>query len=315
MRADPQKPGPEELGPENPGPENPGLARDGDRMLGFTVANRSVRGRIVRLDSALGEILAAHAYPDPIARLLAEALALTALLGGLFRAEDGQLTLQAKGEGGPVRLLVADYKQGALRGYASQDLDRRFPPAATLEGLFGPGNLVITLDQTDSSERYQGIVTLGRDSLERAAQDYFEDSEQLPTLVRLAAAQDAGGRWTAGGMLLQHMSRSEEGGARLHIEQDLPDWEHVAALAGTVSDAELADAGLSLEDLLWRLLHEDEVRVLPALALSRGCRCSTDHIRGVLGQFPEQERAEMRNADGLISVDCEFCSRQFLLAI
>jgi molecular chaperone Hsp33 len=299
---------------------DPDLLPDGDRLLGFTIADRAARGRIVRLDAVLGEILAAHAYPDPIARLLAEAIALTALLGALFRPEGGQLTLQAKGEGGPVKLLVADYMEGALRGYASQDLDRRFPlgnrqGTQTLEGLFGRGHLVITLDRTDSAERYQGIVALGSTTLEAAAQGYFEDSEQLPTLVRLACAQTPDGRWTAGGLILQHMARAEEGHARLHIDADLPDWAHVATLAGSVTDSELADPALPLEDLVWRLFHEDEIRVLPAQALSRGCRCSIEHIRRVLTQFPEAERADMRNADGVISVDCEFCSRQFLLDV
>jgi molecular chaperone Hsp33 len=296
------------------------VVRDGDRVMGFTLPGRGARGRIVRLDGALCDILAAHAYPEPVARLLAETLALTALLGALFRPEDGQLTVQAKGEGGPVKLLVADYRQGALRGYAGQDLDRRFQPAdegrsGSLGHLFGRGHLVITLDQTGSDERYQGIVALGSETLEAAAQGYFENSEQLPTLVRLAAGRGSDGRWSAGGMIVQHLPRAEEGAARLHVEEGGEDWAHVLALAGTVADAELVDAGLPLEDLLWRLFNEDEVRVLPAMQLSKGCRCSEAHILQVLGQFPEAERAEMRNEAGVIAVDCEFCSKQFLLAI
>jgi molecular chaperone Hsp33 len=303
--------------------------RKTDHLLGFTLPQRSARGRIVRLDTVLGEILSAHAYPEPIARLLGETLALTALLGALFRPQDGQLTVQAKGKGGPVRLLVADFREGALRGYASQDLDRRFVPAdegssCTLAYLFGVGHLVITLDQTGSAERYQGIVDLGGDTLEAAAQGYFQNSEQLPTLVRLAAHRSAEGHWTCGGLVLQHLPRAEVGAARLHVEGEdgwagagssEADWAHVHSLAATVSDAELCDRDLPLEDLLWRLFNEDEVRVLPALDLSKGCRCSVEHIRSVLGQFPEDERAAMRNAEGVISVDCEFCSRQFLLEI
>ncbi len=288
--------------------------RDGDRLLGFILPARGARGRLVRLDSTAQQILAAHAYPGPIARLLAEALALTALLGTLLRPEEGQLTLQARGAGGPVKLLVADYRDGQLRGYAAQDLDRRFPPAATLAGLFGRGQLVITLDQTASAERYQGIVDLGGETLEAAAQHYFVNSEQLPTLVRLAAGADADGRWTAGGLLVQHLPRGEAGGPRLHAaDTDHPDWQHVETLAATVSDAELTDAALPMDELLWRLFHQDSPRVLPAQPLGRGCRCSTDHIARVLGQFPEADRATMRNADGLIAVDCEFCARQFLL--
>ncbi|MCG2841796.1 Hsp33 family molecular chaperone HslO [Sandaracinobacter sp. RS1-74] len=294
------------------------MAEGGDRLVGFTIPGRSARGRLVRLGPVLDEVLGAHAYPEPVARLLAETLALTALLGALFRPEDGQLTLQAKGQGGPVRLMVADFKDWALRGYAALDLDRRFATdasAGTLEALFGEGQLILTLDQTSSAERYQGIVELGASSLEAAAQNYFENSEQLPTLVRLAADRAEDGRWTAGGLLVQQLARSEEGGARLHVEGANPDWAHVAVLGGSVTADELADPDLSEETLLWRLFNEDEVRVLPTETLTRGCRCSVEHIRNVLEQFPEAERAEMRNADGVISVDCEFCSKQFLLEI
>jgi len=289
--------------------------RNGDRLIGFTLPQRGARGRVVRLDQTVSAVLAAHAYPPQIARLLADALVLTALLGDLLRPEDGQLTLQAKGEGGPVKLLVADYKAGALRGYASQDLDRRFAAAETLKALFGKGYLVITLDQTEASERYQGIVELGGETLAEAAEIYFGNSEQLPTVVRLAGVQQADGGWTAGGMIVQHLSRSELGAARLHVEGGDADWEYVRALAGTVQADELTDPALALEDLLWRLFHEEEVRVLAPVLLSRGCRCSLDHIRGVLSQFPDAERATMRNDAGLISVDCEFCSKQFLLEV
>ena len=291
-----------------------------DRILGFTIPGRAARGRVVRLDSTLNEILAAHAYPEPVARIVAETLVLTALLGALFREDEGQLTVQAKGEGGLLKLLVADWRQGELRGYASQDLDRRFPPldegvSASLEALLGQGYLAITLDQTASAERYQGIVELGRDTLEAAAEGYFANSEQLPTLVRLAARQGVDGRWIAGGLIVQHLPRAEDGAARLHVDAGLEHWAHVETLAATIQPDELTDADLSLEGLLWRLFNEDEVRVLPEIAISRGCRCSEAHILNVLGQFPEEERAEMRNADGVIAVDCEFCSRQFLLEI
>lgn len=293
--------------------------RDGDRVLGFTLPGRSTRGRVVRLDQSLLQILEAHAYPDPIARLLSETLVLTSMLGALLRPEGGQLTVQARGTGGPVQLLVADFREGAIRGYASQDLDRRFPfgeGAMTLAQLFGKGQLAITLDQTLSSERYQGIVNLGDETLEKSAQGYFEDSEQVPTLVKLGAVRGEDGRWTAGGIILQQLARAEQDDTRLHVDNDpSQDWEHVVALASTLTEVELSDTQLPLESLLWRLFHEDEVRVQPAVALSRGCRCSPDHIRQVLSQFPEVERADMRNDEGMISVDCEFCSKQFLLEI
>jgi molecular chaperone Hsp33 len=291
-----------------------------DRVLGFAIPWRSARGRVVRLGPILNQILTAHAYPEPVARLVAETLALTALLGSLFRPDDGQMTVQAKGEGGPIRLLVADWRQGELRGYASQDLDRRYPlveegRSPGLEAMLGSGYLAITLDQTASADRYQGIVALGGDTMEASAQGYFEDSEQLPTLVRLAARRNGDGVWTAGGLVAQHLPRAEEGAARLHLESGLDDWAHVEALAATVTPDELTEPSLPLETLLWRLFNEDEVRILPEVALARGCRCSLEHIRKVLGQFPEEERVDMRNADGVIAVDCEFCSRQFLMEL
>ena len=293
---------------------------DGDRSLGFTLPARNVRGRAVRLDASVDTILAAHAYPEPVAKLLAEALVLTAMLGSLLRGEGGQLTLQARGEGGPCSLLVADYREGELRGYAALDPDRRLNAAdsETLAGFFGKGYLAITLDQTASAERYQGIVELGDTTLEAAAGNYFAQSEQLPTIIRLAAARNADGRWSAGGLLTQQLSRQEEGGARLHVEateQRAADHQHVAALVGTLSDAELTDVDLSLETLLWRLFHEEEVHIFPPELLSRGCRCSVEHITRVVKQFSGEELEEMRNADGRLAVDCEFCARQFLVDV
>lgn len=290
---------------------------DSDRVLGFLIPARSARGRVVRLGPALDAILSAHAYAETPARLLAQALALAALMGAILRPEEGQVTIQAQpagGRDGPIRLLVADYLEGALRGYVAVDPDRRLAEGDRLDQMFGGGHLVITLDQTLTAERYQGIVALEGPSLAAAAQGYFASSEQLPTLVRLTAARDGAGRMHAGGFILQHLARAEAGGPRLGLEAgaDHPDWSLVAALASTLTDAELADPELPLETLLWRLFHEEEVRVLPDVALSRGCRCSEAYIRTVLLRFPEAERATMRGDDGRIAVDCEFCSRQFL---
>jgi molecular chaperone Hsp33 len=290
----------------------------GGALLGFTLPKRGARGRVVRLERTLSDILATHAYSDAIATLVGEALVLAALLGDLLRPGEGQLTLQARGDG-PVKLLVADWRDGEVRAYAAQELDRRFADRPgerpSLGALLGKGYLAITLDQTLAAERYQGIVDLGDQCLEEAAGTYFSTSEQVPTVVRLAAGRDSEGRWTAGGLVLQSLSRGEEGAARLHVDGVNPDWAHVATLAGSVRPAELVDPALPLDDLLWRLFHEEQVRVLPERPVTRGCRCSEAHILTVLSQFPEEERREMRNAQGQISVDCEFCSRQFLLTV
>ncbi len=296
-----------------------GLAPAADRSLGFSVAARNVRGRVVRLDAALNAVLAAHAYPDPVARLLAEALTLTALLGGTLQDGAAQLTLQAQSSGGAVDLLVCDYRGGQVRGYVRFDRDAVIPGGMSLPGLFGTGHLAITLEPTDGTERYQGIVPLEGQSLSDAITGYFEGSEQLPTLVRVGVGGSAAAGWIAGGILVQHLARSEIGGERLSVAIEEgrahPDWEHVVALTATVSDAELTDPGLSAETLLWRLFHEEQVRVVEGIAPARGCRCSPAHIASVLGKFPEAERAEMRGDDGKVRVDCEFCARTWVIEV
>jgi molecular chaperone Hsp33 len=282
-----------------------------DTLTGFTLPSRDARGRIVRLGPTLATILDAHAYPRPLARLLAEALTLTALLGAMLRADDGGLTLQAQAEGGAVDLLVADWRAGALRGYLRHDPERlarmgRNPSAA---GLFGRGYLALTLDQTAAAERYQGIVPLEGATMAEMVERYFDQSEQLPTRLRIAVD---GSR--AGGIIVQHLPRGEQGGPRLHVVRDHPDWSHVRLLADTVSEAELLDERLPLDRLLYRLFHEDGVHATPPLAIRHGCRCTPEHIAAVIARFPESERADMRGADGLISVNCEFCARTFSVA-
>lgn len=281
-----------------------------DEAVGFTLPTRHARGRLVRLGPVLDEILGAHEYPAPIARLLSEALTLTALLGAMLKDAGGQLTMQAQTESGIVDLLVCDYRGGELRGYVRFERERLagVPARPTLGELFGEGYLAITFDQAATRERYQGIVPLEGASLAEAAQSFFAQSEQIPSLVRIAI-DDTG--HVAGGLLLQHLPEGEEGRDRLHTRLDHPEWEHVRILAETIRGGELFDAALPVEALLWRLFHEEEVRVLASVPLTRGCRCDPDHVRGVLARFSTEERAEMADADGVISVDCEFCSRSF----
>jgi len=279
--------------------------------LGFALPRRHARGRLVRLGPALEEILSAHDYPAPIARLLAEALVLTAMLGATLKHAGGQLTMQAQTEAGIVDLLVADYKGGALRGYVRFDPERlaEQPGQPSLFSLFGKGYLAITFDQALTAERYQGIVPLEGGSLAEAVEHFFVQSEQIPSLVRVAV--DDGGR-VAGGLLLQHLPEGEEGRERLHTRLDHPEWSHVRIIGETIRAGELADPGLPLDTLLWRLFHdEEEVRLLSAVPLEKGCRCSLEHVRGVIARFAPDEQAEMVDDQGYISVDCEFCSRVF----
>lgn len=287
-----------------------------DRSTGFTIPGRNARGRIVRLGPVLDAILSNHGYPPPLAALLAEALTLTALLGATLKDQQGQMTLQAQAQDGLVDLLVCDYLDGALRGYVRHDPARvaELPEKPDLSQLFGTGYLAITFDQSVSKERYQGIVPLEGASLSEAVQTYFDQSEQIPSLVRFGYADRGAAGHSAGGLLLQYLPEGEEEGReRLHVRHDHPDWEHVAALAATVSAEELTDPALPLTTVLWRLFHEDETHIIADRPLTRGCRCSPAHIREVIGRFPEEDRAEMRNEQGKIQVDCAFCAKSFLI--
>ena len=288
-----------------------------DQPLLFTISERHVRGRLVRLGPALNTIIAAHNYPPVAEKLLAEALALTVLLGSTLKDEGSQLTLQAQTGGGPIELLVCDYRGGELRGYLKFDAERLVGVGAdpTLFALFGEGFLAITFDQAATGERYQGIVPLEGSSIGDAAEHYFEQSEQIPSLIKLAARHDAEAGCLAGGLLLQHLPEGEVGRDRLHVRHDHPEWEHAKTIAATLKDEELTDPATSLETLAWRLFHEDEVRVQPGVTVSRGCRCSIDYFAGVLSKFPEGERREMADDDGLVQVDCAFCSRVFPVSL
>lgn len=288
-----------------------------DRLLGFTIPARHARGRVVRLGPVLDAVLAAHDYPTAIRHLLADALVLAALIGSLLKDEDSQMTLQIQAEGDIVDLLVCDYRQGSLRGYVRHDAER----LAALEGfpslstLCGRGHLVITFDLASTGQRYQGIVPLEGETLAQVCENYFAQSEQVPTAIRTAMRWD-GKRCVAGGMLVQHLPEGELGRERLHVRMDHPEWEHVATMATSVRGDELVDPALSLETVVWRLFHEEaEVRVEQLAELERGCRCSVNHFADVLGRFSESERADMRGPDGLIAVDCAFCSRVFSIPL
>ena len=286
-----------------------------DQVLSLTVPDRSARGRVVRLGPVLETILTAHAYPPAITHLLAEALVVTALIGALIKDGDGQLTMQAKTEGGIIDLLVCDYRAGELRGYVQHDAERlaRLGANPSLYALFGKGYLAITFDLASTGQRYQGIVPLEGNSLAEACESYFAQSEQVPTLIRVAVRSDHSG-CVAGGLLMQHLAEGEEGRERLHVRLDHPEWEHVAALAGSTRHDELVDPDLSLEALTWRLFHDErEVRVEPGPRLTRGCRCSLEHYAEVIAQFPDAERQDMRDDAGVILIDCAFCSRVFQL--
>ena len=286
-----------------------------DQLLGASIPARDTRLRLVRLDETLAEILAAHDYPPAIRNLLAEALVVGALIGGLIDEEEGQMTMQAQTRAGVVNLLVCDFRAGAIRGYVDFDKEKLADLGAnpSLKALFGEGYLAITFDVPERGGRYQGIVPLEGESLAEACESYFMQSEQVPTMVRVAVST-SGNRTLAAGLLAQHLPDGEVGRERLHVRLSHPHWQHIEVMASSIRHEELLDEGISLEGLVWRLFHEeDEVRVFPGARLSRGCRCSVEHYQSVISRFPAEERDEMRDENGDILVDCAFCSKVFTI--
>lgn len=295
-----------------------------DAVIPFEVEGRDVAGRITRLDTVVDTILSRRDYPEPVARLLGEALAITALLGSIMKFE-GVFTFQAKGDG-PVSLLVCDFATpegadqtdaigGALRGMATFDTDKL--PAGnglSLKDLMGDGYLALTIDQGSHTDRYQGIVELAGDSLDASAAHYFQRSEQLPSalVTRCAPVQENGAtRWRAGSILIQHLPPSKPGSQSPFEKHDEPeDWAHATALMETVSPQELLSGSLPLQDLLYRLYHEDGVRAFPPAHLALGCRCSREKLENVIRTFPDDDVAHMV-VDGKISVVCQFCNTEY----
>jgi molecular chaperone Hsp33 len=284
-----------------------------DLVLPFQAEQADVLGRLVKLGPTVDTILSRHDYPEPVSRLLGEAVALTALLGAALKFE-GKFILQASTDG-PVDLLVADYQvPGALRGYARFSAER-VGALAPGETLLGEGHLAMTIDRGVETERYQGVVPLEGESLTEAAHTYFRQSEQLPTFIRLAVARhyrpgEAGGRnwtWRAGGLLVQKLTREGGRGQGTLAEED---WTRAKALAETVEDHELLDPTLPPDRLLYRLFHEEQVRAYRAVPLESYCSCSRERVEELLKRFSAEDLAEMV-VDGEVWVTCEFCNRRY----
>jgi molecular chaperone Hsp33 len=304
-----------------------------DHVVPFEVAALDIRGRAVQLGPVLDAILARHDYPEPVARLLAEVMVLTVLLGTALKFE-GKFILQTRTDG-PVDMLVADFSTpDALRAYARFDAGR--VEAATAQGatspaeLLGKGVLAMTVDQGVHMQRYQGVVELDGASLEEVARVYFRQSEQIPTEVRLGVARqrlrgDAGqpAHWRAGGALIQFLPQSTErmrqpdlpGGDGDDAEPGLSGpaddaWQTARALFLTADIDELTDPTVGTERLLFRLFHEHGVRVYDGTPVVDDCSCSRDRIREILSGFTAEEIVESTE-DGRIRVNCEFCSTEY----
>lgn len=305
-----------------------------DIVLPFEVAALDVRGRIVRLGPAIDDILERHDYPPPVARLAGEAMVLAAMLGSALKF-DGRFIMQTRTDG-PVSMLVVDYATpGRIRACARFDRARVAEAiaagTATSAGLLGAGHLAMTVDQGADMNRYQGLVALDGGGLEAAAHEYFQRSEQIPTRVRLAVAEELrageGGarhRWRAGGIMLQFLPKSPERarqadldpgdappGTVPHVVAEDEAWVEGRALVETVEDIELIDPDLSSERLAFRLFNERGVRVFDPVPLEARCSCSREAVEAMLKSFSQEDRDHMVE-DGRIKVTCEFCSADYL---
>ncbi len=326
-----------------PAPERPAVPAEAvldtaadDFVLPFTVEGLDVRGRVVRLGPAIDTILARHDYPEPVSALLAEAAALAVLLGSALKV-DGRFIMQTQTDG-PVGLMVVDFEMpDKIRACATYDAERVAAAAnseaitgETIGALLGIGHLAMTIDAGPNTNRYQGVVPLDGNSLEEVAHTYFRQSEQIPTVVRLAAARafrggkdhDRGYHWRAGGVIVQHLPESETSripdlppgdvpeGAVVPDFEDPDEWTEARVILETVEDHELIDPSISAGNLLIRLYHERGVRVFDPTDVIERCRCSQDRITEMLQGFSPEDQAHMIK-DGEIVVTCEFCSSRY----
>ncbi len=280
--------------------------RTDDILLPFSVGGGAVRGRMVRLGTELDTILDGHSYPEPVARLLGETVVLAAALAGGLKYE-GIFTLQAQGKGA-VSLLVADVTSaGALRAYARFDEARL--AGTSVPDLLGEGYLAFTVDQGADTDRYQGIVALTGDTLAECAELYFRQSEQLPTIVKLASARDGG--WTAAAVLIQRMPATGNAPILTHDEAE-DGWRRAGVLLNTVTAAEMLDPALAPARLLHRLYHAEFLQVFEAKPLEARCRCSRDKVAGTLKSFPADEVRGLEDENGNVVVTCEFCRTDYV---
>lgn len=277
-----------------------------DVVQPFQIETSGLRGRMVRLGDALDEILRQHAYPEPVARMLGETVALAGILASALKYH-GIFTLQTKGDGA-IPLMVADITSaGDVRGYARFD-ESRLPTdgAGDVPALLGEGYLAFTVDQGDHTDRYQGIVALAGDSLTECVTHYFRQSEQIEAGIKLAVGR-RDDQWRAGGLMVQRLPDQD----RIVPASDREDdWRRAMILMDSATDAELLDPGLPPNRLLYRLFHEDGIRVYSPAELRAGCRCSRARVVNALSAIPRDQLDDLK-VEGRLEATCEFCNTTY----
>ena len=271
----------------------------------FSLDALDIRGRAVRLDHIVDEIISAHDYPQSVSAYVAQLISLSCLFSSLFKFE-GIFSLQVQSSSA-LKMLACDVtSKGEVRACASFDEDHAdeddFKP--------GEGYVVFTIDQESEKDRYQGIVQIHNGDLVETVQHYFNQSEQIPTGIKAVCNQDADGRWTAGGVLLQRLP--DQGGTAEKTDKiDARDqWQHAMVLLSSLTDEEICDRDLSLHDVLLRLFHAEGPRVFDPIPLVKKCRCSRDKLLGVLRSMDPAERADITK-EPEIEVQCEYCAEKY----
>ncbi len=282
-----------------------------DLIQPFQMAEAGVRGRLVRMGATVNDILNRHEYPDVVARFLGEGLVLAAILGGALKF-DGIFTVQTKGDGA-ISMVAADMTTpGDMRGYAAFDVEKleqaqALPGSDMVKKYLGSGYAAFTIDARKTDQRYQGIVALEGDSLAKCMEDYFDKSEQLETVLRVAV-EKRDGQWRAGGLMVQRLPHE----SNLAFEEDAHDegWRNAEALIGTVTPGELTDPTMRSPELLYRLFHEDGVWLYDPQVLEDKCSCSGERFLSTLKTFAATDLDDMAE-EGVIVADCQFCNMQY----
>lgn len=306
-----------------------------DTVLPFQLDRSDIRGRVVRLDGVLEQVLKQHNYPPQIEALVAEMALLTALMGQSIKLR-WKLSLQVRGKG-PARLIATDYygptedgEPARIRAYASYD-DERLDPSASAFSQIGEGYFAVMLDQGQGMVPYQGFTPIAGGSLSACAETYFAQSEQLPTRFALTfgKSQEPGreSHWRGGGVMLQHMPKvgegvaaefgSGEGGLLSHVDilagDEADNWTRANLLLDTVEELELIGPQVSPTDLLIRLFHEEGPRVFDTQPVRFGCSCSEDKVRQTMSIYSQKDISKMVAPNGMVTADCQFCGAHYEL--
>lgn len=263
-----------------------------DNLYRYLFDNASVRGELVQLEKSYQEVIAAHEYPVAIQHLLGELMAATSLLTATLKFS-GDISIQLQGDG-PVSLAVINGNNlQQLRGVSRWNGD--IAADAQLQSLFGKGHMVITLTP-DDGERYQGVVALDKETLSECLEAYFEQSEQLPTKIKLFADAKQ-----AAGMFLQVLPTDGN-----HNEE----FEHLSVLTETVKQEELFT--LEAEEVLHRLYHEEEVRLFEPVAITFNCTCSKERSAQAIRTVAKEEIDSIIAEQGKVEMGCEYCNSKYI---